>query len=92
MLELAAALGLEKSSVSGPLDRAERRGLVQRTASAHDGRAVAVRLTPAGQEIADRVQRRVAADLEFLVADLPARARVELRRTATRILRSAGTA
>lgn len=63
VLELAAALGLEKSSVSGLLDRAERRGLVQRTASAHDGRAVAVRLTPAGQEIADRVQRRVAADL-----------------------------
>lgn len=88
VLELAAALGLEKSSVTGLLDRAERRGLVRRTAAAHDGRAVDVRLTPAGHEVAERVQHRVAAQLEILVADLPERTRNELRRTATRILRA----
>src|ERR1700685_55211 len=40
MLELAQLLGLDKSSVSGLVDRAERRGLVVRVPSTTDRRAV----------------------------------------------------
>jgi len=52
MAELAGYLGLERSSVSGLIDRAVRRGLVRRDASSEDGRAVRVSLTPAGQRLA----------------------------------------
>jgi DNA-binding MarR family transcriptional regulator len=60
MAELAGFLGLERSSVSGLIDRAARRGLVQRTASRSDGRAVQVSLTPDGHRLADRVATEVA--------------------------------
>ncbi len=53
--ELAAYLGLDKSSMSGLIDRAERRGLLARDKNPHDGRAVDVYLTPAGQELTQRL-------------------------------------
>jgi DNA-binding MarR family transcriptional regulator len=52
MAELAAHLGLERSSVSGLIDRGVRRGLVRRDASNEDGRSVRVSLTPDGQRLA----------------------------------------
>jgi len=52
MAELANYLGLERSSVSGLIDRAVKRGFVRRDASSEDGRAVRVSLTPAGQRLA----------------------------------------
>ncbi len=63
MADLARFLGLDKSSITGLVDRAERRGLVQRTASPSDGRSVRVQLTSAGRQLATEftaeVQRRV---------------------------------
>jgi DNA-binding MarR family transcriptional regulator len=59
MAELAGYLGLERSSVSGLIDRAARRGLVRRDASDEDGRAVRVSLTPAGQRLASLGAREV---------------------------------
>jgi DNA-binding MarR family transcriptional regulator len=61
MADLADFLGLERSSVSGLIDRAGRRGLVQRTASRSDGRAVQVSLTPDGHHLAGQVTGEVAA-------------------------------
>jgi DNA-binding MarR family transcriptional regulator len=52
MAELADYLGLERSSVSGLIDRAVKRGLVRRDASEDDGRAVRVSLTPDGRRLA----------------------------------------
>jgi DNA-binding MarR family transcriptional regulator len=52
MAELAAHLGLERSSVSGLIDRAARRGLVRKDTSSDDGRAVRVSLTLDGQRLA----------------------------------------
>ena len=52
MAELATHLGLERSSVSGLIDRSVRRGLVRRDASNEDGRSVRVSLTPDGQRLA----------------------------------------
>lgn len=46
MTELAAFLGLDKSTLSGLVDRAERRGLVARDKNPQDRRVVDVFLTP----------------------------------------------
>lgn len=58
MLEIAHALNLEKSSVTGLIDRAQRRGLVERLEARHDGRAVHVRLTSLGHQIAPSSRSR----------------------------------
>jgi DNA-binding MarR family transcriptional regulator len=55
MTELAAFLGLDKSTLSGLIDRAERRGLVARGKDPQDRRVVDVFLTRAGQELAEQV-------------------------------------
>jgi DNA-binding MarR family transcriptional regulator len=66
MADLAAFLGLERSSVSGLIDRAARRGLVRRTASSDDGRSVQVSLTPDGQ----RLTVQAAGEVARLVAPM----------------------
>jgi DNA-binding MarR family transcriptional regulator len=53
--ELAAYLGLDKSTMSGLIDRAERRGLLARGKNPYDGRAVDVYMTPAGHELTQRL-------------------------------------
>ena len=45
MSELAALLGIEKAALTGLADRAERRGLIARTAVPGDRRALSVALT-----------------------------------------------
>jgi DNA-binding MarR family transcriptional regulator len=55
MTALADYLGLEKSTMTGLVDRAEKRGLIRRAHNPDDGRAVDVLLTPAGGELAERV-------------------------------------
>ena len=59
MAELAAFLGLEKSTMSGLVERAERRGLLARAKSAGDGRAVDVFMTAEGRELAERAHAEV---------------------------------
>jgi DNA-binding MarR family transcriptional regulator len=70
MNELARHLALEKSSLSGLVDRAEKRGLVKRLPSRDDRRAATVRVTAAGRAlsrtIADQVHTEVAALLHVL--------------------------
>ena len=61
MAELAAFLGLEKSSVSGLIDRSAKRGVVRREATPDDARAVRVVLTPAGRRLAAEMTGEVAA-------------------------------
>jgi DNA-binding MarR family transcriptional regulator len=59
MTELAAFLGLDKSTLSGLIDRAERRGLVARGKNPQDRRVVDVFLTQAGLELAEQVYGEV---------------------------------
>lgn len=63
-------LNLDKSSVTGLVTRAERRGFVQRTASPHDGRAVHVSLTAKGRELAQTFGKQVERELAALVSGL----------------------
>ena len=76
--ELAEYLGLDRSSVSGLIDRAEQRGLVERRADAADGRASRVRLTEQGRELATLAEREVAAGIAPIVAHVPARHRATI--------------
>jgi DNA-binding MarR family transcriptional regulator len=70
MTELADFLGLEKSTMSGLIDRAEKRGLVQRAPSAMDRRAIEVFLTPQGLQAAERVHQRVQQELSPMTSGL----------------------
>lgn len=83
MAELAGHLGLERSSVSGLVDRAARRGLMRRDASADDGRAVVVRLTPSGHDLAATLTDEVAA----LIAPMTDRLAAADRRRLAGLLR-----
>src|SRR5580693_7233213 len=62
MNELARLLGLDKSSTTGLVDRAERRGLVARVPSATDRRSVLVSLTDDGRSLVSQAAVGFEAD------------------------------
>ena len=66
MAELARYLGLERSTVSGLIDRAVQRGLVRKTSDAADGRSVRVSLTAEAR----RMETRVIGQIGDLLAPL----------------------
>jgi DNA-binding MarR family transcriptional regulator len=70
MTALADYLGLEKSTMTGLVDRAEKRGLLQRAPSASDGRAVDVFLSPEGAELAGRLSTHIARALSPMTSKL----------------------
>jgi DNA-binding MarR family transcriptional regulator len=78
MAELATHLGLDRSSVSGLVDRAARRGLVSREASRDDGRSVRVSLTPAGADLARELTAEVSRVMAPMTAGLSAADRTRL--------------
>jgi MarR family transcriptional regulator, lower aerobic nicotinate degradation pathway regulator len=86
MHELARLLELEKSSVSGLVDRAQRRGLVTRAPSVTDGRAVLVSLTDAGRALVSSAAAGFGADVEALLGHVAQRDRDLLVRLATDVL------
>jgi DNA-binding MarR family transcriptional regulator len=86
MNELAQLLGLDKSSVTGLVDRAERRGFVRRVASMSDGRAVLVKLTATGRRIASKVATQFQTDVTELVKALPTAERKVLSGLVSRLL------
>jgi DNA-binding MarR family transcriptional regulator len=88
MSALADHLGLERSSLSGLVDRAQRRGLVQRTAAAGDGRVVEVQLSRAGVTLAERVTTDIACELTPLTGALDPRERLRLQSLLERMLGS----
>ncbi|MFC5528081.1 MarR family winged helix-turn-helix transcriptional regulator [Cohnella yongneupensis] len=70
MLQLAQYLQLDKSSITGLINRAESRGLVERTVSQHDKRGFNVRVTSAGWElipiVAQEIERAIHAATEVI--------------------------
>src|ERR1700733_813074 len=72
MTDLATYLGLDKSTISGLVDRAEKRGLLRRTQNPLDGRGVDVALTARGVELAARGAATVAHALSPLTKTLSA--------------------
>jgi MarR family transcriptional regulator, lower aerobic nicotinate degradation pathway regulator len=86
MNKLARLLGLDKSSISGLVDRAERRGLVARIPSAEDKRAVLVGLTGEGRALVSRAAGRFGADLTAMLDLLPPSDRDALSGIVSRLL------
>jgi DNA-binding MarR family transcriptional regulator len=84
--ELSVLLGLDKSSVSGLVDRAERRGLVARRPSQTDRRSVRVLLSPEGRAMVDAVGAALDADLVTLLAPLGVAERSRLAALLSRVL------
>jgi MarR family transcriptional regulator, lower aerobic nicotinate degradation pathway regulator len=70
MLELARHLELEKSSLSGLVDRAEKRGLVERIPSADDRRTATVRVTAQGRKLSRVVEKEVNVAVVSLMSVL----------------------
>jgi DNA-binding MarR family transcriptional regulator len=86
MNELAKLLELDKSSITGLVDRAERRGWVERVPSPTDGRAVHVRLTDHGRANVGEVAASLESDVAAIVASLPASDRKALSALVSRVL------
>lgn len=73
---LAARLALGKPTISAAVDALCKRGLLQRTQVEEDQRAVALSLTPAGQELLDQVETEMIARITELCERTPDGARV----------------
>lgn len=86
MSTLAGHLGLEKSTMTGLVRRAERKGLVRRERGGADGRAVEVFLSPAGAELAERGYAQVRRSLAPLTDALAPAERDRLQALLTRML------
>jgi DNA-binding MarR family transcriptional regulator len=84
--ELATFLQLDKSSVTGLVDRAAERGLVVRSASPVDRRSVRVAITPEGRELIDQGAAALESEIAVLVADLTLAQRTRLSVIASRIV------
>jgi DNA-binding MarR family transcriptional regulator len=78
MAELGEALNLEKSSLTGLIDRAEARALVARVRDDGDRRTCRVALTESGAELVVHFRDDVSRELNALAADLPESTRHEL--------------
>jgi DNA-binding MarR family transcriptional regulator len=63
MAEISSVVRLERSSLTGLVDRAEQRGLVERRPDPADRRAVKVGLTPAGRRTVDGFHSQVTEAL-----------------------------
>jgi MarR family transcriptional regulator, lower aerobic nicotinate degradation pathway regulator len=82
MAELATYLGLERSTVSGLIDRAVARGLVRKTTDAADGRSVRVSLTAEAR----RMETRIVAEIGDLLAPMTDRLSPGERKRLTALL------
>ncbi|MCU1479758.1 MAG: hypothetical protein JWQ19_544 [Subtercola sp.] len=69
MAAIADFLELDRSSISGLIDRAERRGLVARRASTVDARVILVEATAEGLAVGAHIAQGVSEALEQLIGD-----------------------
>jgi MarR family transcriptional regulator, lower aerobic nicotinate degradation pathway regulator len=70
MADLATFTGLERSTVSGLIDRAAQRGLVTKTADPRDGRSVRVSLTESARVLVPEVTATVGDRIKPLTGQL----------------------
>ena len=87
MGELGATLGLEKSSLTGLVDRAVRRELVRREPDPDDRRAVHVVLTAEGRDLAEEFYAATCRRVDELAAGLPTSDRDRLAALLGRVVR-----
>ena len=86
MSELADFLGLSKSTMSGLVDRAEKRGLLEREPNISDSRATDVLLTARGAQLAGPIFTQISDALRPLIDVLGATDQHRLQKLLTRML------
>ncbi|MCO7124392.1 MarR family transcriptional regulator [Sporolactobacillus shoreicorticis] len=86
MRQLAKHLNLDKSSITGLVDRAERRGLVERKVSPNDRRGFNVCITPAGRELTQAGNEEIVRHVKAAVEGLTERERAQLVMLVRKIL------
>jgi DNA-binding MarR family transcriptional regulator len=72
LADLAAALGVDRSTATRMCDRLVRKHLVTRRRTQEDRRAVRVSLTASGAELVAEVSRRRRAEIAAIVQRMPA--------------------
>ena len=88
MAELAQCFGVEKAALTGLMDRAEKRGLAERSAVPGDRRALQVTLTDAGRRAATAFHTEVGEALNKLIDGLSPADREHFRAAMAGILSS----
>lgn len=68
--ELGAAIGSKPTTLTGVLDRLERRGHITRGVRSGDRRSVLIELTPSGRSTADAIRATIAGLEQRALADL----------------------
>lgn len=91
MAALAKAFGVERAALTGLVDRAERRDLVQRRPVPADRRAIHVALTGPGRRIAHAFHTDFTTEVENLLTDVPVTERDRFHRTLLAILAAGAT-
>ncbi|QHW35043.1 MarR family transcriptional regulator [Paenibacillus rhizovicinus] len=86
MLQLAQYLGLDKSSMTGLINRVERRGLVERSNSPRDGRVINVQVTAKGHEIIRVVSKKIAEQMNAVTNLLDEKERSQFIALASKML------
>src|SRR5580693_1959007 len=86
MTAIAEYLGLDRSSVTGLVGRAEQRGLVSRTVATHDARVTIVSVTSKGRRVGNQVASIVATEIDALVRRVSTTERDSLIRMAGSVL------
>jgi DNA-binding MarR family transcriptional regulator len=89
MAELARCFGVEKAALTGLVDRAERNGLVCRSAVPGDRRALRVSLTDAGQRAAHAFHAEATEELDLLLAPLSPPEGERFRRAIAKVIAEA---
>ncbi|TIH37439.1 MarR family winged helix-turn-helix transcriptional regulator [Subtercola vilae] len=90
MAAIADVLELDRSSVSGLIDRAERRGLVVRRGSPTDARVTLVELTAAAHTLAAELVEEVSLGLDALLRPSSEADRAALVRLAATLFAAVG--
>ncbi|SDW80964.1 MarR family winged helix-turn-helix transcriptional regulator [Paenibacillus sp. CF384] len=90
MLQLAQYLGLDKSSITGLINRAERRGLVERSNSPHDRRVNYVKVTAEGRQIIQTVSSKIQHQIQAITDNLNEDERSQFIALASKMLLPSG--
>lgn len=87
---LARAIGKDRATVGAVAERLAKKGLIARTASAHDRRAIELELTGAGRDLHARLAPRVAAIQADILPGLSEAERATFVALVARALTAAG--
>ncbi len=88
MTAIAEHLGLDRSSITGLVDRAEERGHVSRVTSTRDARVTMVRATASGLSLDRQVVAQVTGEIRRLVDHVPSADRDAIERVARAVMGS----